>query len=226
MKRIITIICAIAFSGTSLSAQSLQERIDIRKDGDNTTITINTKEDLSKRDFKQLQRVVNRMEREDRYMTNVGYRTGYCADVELSWDSSKYWNISSSHGFSFGNGLYVGGGVGFGAVLTKMEQKAKSIGNEGTQQPESTWNAQYSIPMFADVKYSFMKSFVTPFVDLRGGAIADITDYGASLFINPAIGVDIARFSLKVGYEHQLGCLGSLDNTKANIVKLSIGYTF
>lgn len=226
MKRIITIICAIAFSGASLSAQSLQERIDIRKDGDNTTITINTKEDLSKRDLTRLQRVVNRMEREDVYMTNVGYRTGYRADIELSWDSSKCWNISSSHGFSFGNGLYVGGGVGFGAVLTKMEQNTKSIDSNGTQHPESTWDAKYSIPMFADVKYSFMKSFVTPFVDLRGGAIADITDSGASLFINPAVGVDIARFSLKVGYERQLGCWGLLDNTKANIVKLSIGYTF
>lgn len=225
MKRLFTIICAIAFSGASLSAQSVQERIDIRKDGDNTTISINTKEDVTKRDLRRLQRVINRMER-DCYMTNVGYHRGYRADVELAWDSSKHWSISSSHGFSFGNGLYVGGGVGFGAVLTKMEQNAKSIGSEGTQQPKSTWNAKYYIPMFADVKYSFMKSFVTPFIDLRGGAIADITDSGASLFINPAIGVDIARFSLKVGYEHQLGCLGSLDNTKANIVKLSIGYTF
>ena len=226
MKRIFTIICAIAFSGTSLSAQSVGERIDVRTEENNTTITITTKEDISKRDIKRLQRVVNRMEREDRYMTNVGYHRGYRADVELSWDSSKCWNISSSHGFSFGKGLYVGGGVGFGAVLTKMEQNTKSIDSNGTQQPESTWDTKYSIPMFADVKYSFMRSFVTPFIDLRGGAIADITDSGASLFINPAIGVDIARFSHKVGYEHQSGCLGSLDNTKANIVKLSIGYTF
>ncbi|MBO7282365.1 MAG: hypothetical protein J6U73_03035, partial [Alistipes sp.] len=96
MRRIITIICAIAFSGASLSAQSVEERIEVRKDGDNTTITINTKEDLSKRDLKRLQRVVNRMEQEDRYMTNVGFRTGYRADVELGWDNSKCWNISSS----------------------------------------------------------------------------------------------------------------------------------
>lgn len=226
MRRIITIICAIAFSGASLWAQSVEERIEVRKDGDNTTITINTKEDLSKRDLKRLQRVVNRMEQEDRYMANVGYRTGYRADVELGWDNSKCWNICSSHGFSFGNGLYVGGGAGFGAVLTKMEQNTKSIDSNGTQQPESAWDAKYSIPMFADVKYSFMESFATLFIDLRGGAIADISDSGASLFINPAVGVDIARFSLKVGYERQLGCWGSLNNTKRDIVKLSIAYTF
>ena len=226
MRRIITIICAIAFSGASLSAQSVEERIEVRKDGDNTTITINTKEDLSKRDLKRLQRVVNRMEQEDRYMTNVGFRTGYRADVELGWDNSKCWNISSSHGYSFGNGLYIGGGVGFSAALTKADKNTKSSNTEGAYQPESKWDAKYYTPMFADVKYSFMRSFVTPFVDLRGGAIADITDSGASLFINPAIGVDIARFSLKVGYERQLGCWGSLNNTKRDIVKLSIAYTF
>lgn len=226
MKRLFTIICAVALSGASLSAQSIEERIDVRTEENNTTITITTKEDISKRDIKRLQRVVNRMEREDRYMTNVGYRTGYRADVELSWDSSKCWNISSSHGYSFGNGLYVGGGVGFSAALTKADKNTKSSNTEGAYQPESKWDAKYYTPMFADVKYSFMRSFATPFIDLRGGAIADITDSGASLFINPAIGVDIARFSVKVGYELQSGFWGSLDNTKASNVKLSIGYTF
>lgn len=225
MKRLFTIICAVALSGASLSAQSVEERIDVRTEGNNTTISISTKEDISKRDVKRLQRVVNRMER-DCYMTNVGYRTGYRANVELSWDSSKCWNISSSHGYSFGNGLYIGGGIGFSAALTKADKNAKSSNTEGAYQPEFKWDAKYYTPMFADVKYSFTESFVTPFIDLRGGAIADISDSGASLFINPAIGVDIARFSLKVGYEHQLGCWGSLDNTEANIVKLSIGYTF
>lgn len=225
MKRLFTIICAVALSGASLSAQSIEERIDVRTEGNNTTISINTKEDVTKRDLRRLQRVVNRMER-DCYMTNVGYRRGYRANVELAWDSSKCWGISTSHGFSFGNGLYIGGGTGFGAALTKADKNTKSSNTEGAYQPESKWDAKYYTPMFADVKYSFMRSFATPFIDLRGGAIADITDSGASLFINPAIGVDIARFSIKVGYELQSGFWGSLDSTKASNVKLSIGYTF
>jgi hypothetical protein len=226
MKRIITIICAFAFSGAALSAQNLQERIDVRKDGENTTITISTKEDISNRDIKRLQRVVNRIEREDVYMTNVGFRTGYRADIELAWDSSKCWSINSSHGYSFGNGLYVGGGAGFGAVLTPMEANTKSIDSEGRQEPESTWNATYFTPVFADVKYSFLRSFATPFINLRGGATADISNSGVALFITPSIGIDIARFCIKIGYERQLGVWGSLDNTKTNNVKLSIGYTF
>ena len=225
MKRLFTIICAVVLSGASLSAQSIDGHIDVHTEGNNTTITINTKEDVTKRDLRRLQRVVNRMER-DCYMTNVGYRTGYRANVELAWDSSKHWSISTSHGFSFGNGLYVGGGAGFGAVLSKMEQKAMSDDTENIDQPKNSWDASYSAPLFADVKCSFMRSFATPFIDLRGGAIADISNSGAAIFINPAIGVDIARFSIKVGYELQSGFWGSLDNTKANNVKLSIGYTF
>lgn len=39
-------------------------------------------------------------------------------------------------------------------------------------------------------------------------------------------GVDIARFSIKVGYEHQSGGWGSLNQKSANSVKLSIRYIF
>jgi len=76
MKRILTIICTIVFSGAALSAQ-------------NNADTIRA------------------------YMVNVGYDRGYRADVELSWANKSVWGITSSHGFSFGNGLYVGGGAGF-----------------------------------------------------------------------------------------------------------------
>lgn len=229
MKRIISIICAMVLTGASLSAQSMQEGIKVCKEGDNTILIINTDKDISKRDLRRVQRTVNRIER-DTYMMNVGYLRGYRADVELGWDSSKSWGISTSHGFSFGNGLYIGGGAGFGAVLTRKSSDTRAtdaeVGTEQTYTPENNWDATYSIPMFADVKYSFMKSFVAPFIDIRGGAIADISNSGAALFINPAIGVDIARFSVKVGYERQLGCWGSQKGVKANNVKLSVAYTF
>ena len=149
------------------------------------------------------------------YMINVGYNRGYRADIELSWVNKSIWGISSSHGFSFGNGLYVGGGAGFGAELT-----------EYSYTPESNWNASYFVPVFADIKYSFTKTLVTPFVSMKGGMIADITNKGARTFANPAIGLDIARFSLKVGYEYQLGCWGHLDGKHMHNVKLGVAYTF
>ena len=48
----------------------------------------------------------------------------------------------------------------------------------------------------------------------------------AEAFANPAVGLDIARFSLKVGYEYQLGFWGHLDGKQMHNVKLSVTYTF
>ena len=201
MKRILTIICAIAFSGAALSAQNNADTIKVNRNESDTLVII-VKD-------KQVEAL------KPAYMINVGYNRGYRADIELSWANKSVWGIASSHGFSFGNGLYVGAGAGFGAELTKE-----------TDTPESNWNASYFVPVFADIKYSFTKTVVTPFVSLKGGAIADITNKGIRTFANPAVGLDIARFSLKFGYEYQLGFWGHLDGKHMHYVKLGVAYTF
>ena len=201
MKRFLTIFCAIAFSGAALSAQNDADTIKVNRNESDTLVII-VKE-------KQAEAL------KPAYMVNVGYDRGYRADIELSWANKSVWGIASSHGFSFGNGLYVGGGAGFGAELTKQARN-----------PESNWNASYFVPVFADIKYSFMKTLATPFVSLKGGAIADITNNGIRTFANPAVGLDIARFSLKVGYEYQLGFWGHLDGKHMHNVKLGVAYTF
>ena len=208
MKRILTIICAIAFSGAALSAQN--DTINVRRNGTDTLVII-VKE---KKSAKKEQRLAEKAQK-PAYMINVEYDRGYRADIELSWSGKSVWGIASSHGFSFGNGLYVGGGTGFGAELTK-----------NTKTPETNWNASYFVPVFADIKYSFTKAQVAPFVSMKGGAIADITNKGIRTFANPAVGLDIARFSLKVGYEYQLGFWGHLDGKHMHNVKLGVAYTF
>ncbi|MBR3983650.1 MAG: hypothetical protein IKJ92_01680, partial [Bacteroidaceae bacterium] len=45
----------------------------------------------------------------------VNYERGYRADIALSTSISEQYSITTSHGYSFGNGLYVGGGVAFTA---------------------------------------------------------------------------------------------------------------
>ena len=52
------------------------------------------------------------------------------------------------------------------------------------------------------------------------------TNKGIRTFVNPAVGLDIARFSLKVGYEYQLGFWGYLDGKHMHNVKLGVAYTF
>ena len=214
MKRFLTIFCAIAFSGASLSAQDNADTIKVNRNGSDTLVIILKEKQSIDRQAKKEQRLAEKAQR-PAYMVNVGYNRGYRADIELSWADKSLWGISSSHGFSFGNGLYVGGGAGFGAELTK---------NAVT--PEADWNASYFVPVFADIKYSFTKTLASPFVSLKGGAIADITNKGIRTFANPAVGLDIARFSLKVGYEYQLGFWGHLDGKHMHNIKLGVAYTF
>ena len=214
MKRILTIICAIAFSGAALSAQNNADTIKVSRNESDTLVIIVKEKPSIDREAKKEQRLAKKAQK-PAYMINVGYERGYRADIELSWVGKSVWGIASSHGFSFGNGIYVGGGAGFGAELTKQADTSGS-----------SWNASYFVPVFADIKYSFMKTLASPFVSLRGGAIADITNLGVRTFASPAVGLDIARFSLKVGYEYQLGFWGYLDGKHMHNVRLGVAYTF
>ena len=228
MKRILTIICAIAFSGAALLAQNNADTIRVNRNGSDTLVIIVKEKQLIDRQAKKEQRLAEKDQR-PAYMVNVGYNRGYRADIELSWANKSIWGITSSHGFSFGNGLYVGAGAGFEAELTK-NTATRTAGNlidpEYSYTPESNWNASYFVPVFADIKYSFTKSLASPFVSLKGGAIADITNLGVRTFASPAVGLDIARFSLKVGYEYQLGFWGHLDGEHMHNIKLGVAYTF
>ena len=214
MIRFLTIFCAIAFSGAALSAQNNADTIKVSRNESDTLVIIVKEKPSIDREAKKEQRLAKKAQK-PAYMINVGYERGYRADIELSWAGKSVWGIASSHGFSFGNGIYVGGGAGFGAELTKQADTSGS-----------SWNASYFVPVFADIKYSFMKTLASPFVSLRGGAIADITNLGVRTFASPAVGLDIARFSLKVGYEYQLGFWGYLDGKHMHNVRLGVVYTF
>ena len=229
MKRIVTIICAIALSGTALSAQNNADTIRVNRNESDTLVIIVKEKQSIDRQAKKEQRLAEKAKK-PAYMVNVGYNRGYRADIELSWADKSVWGITSSHGFSFGNGLYVGSGAGFGAEMSQKALRNRTadevVDPEYSYTPESNWNASYFVPVFADIKYSFKQTLATPFVSLKGGAIADITNKGIRTFANPAVGLDIARFSLKVGYEYQLGFWGHLDGKHMHNVKLGLAYTF
>ena len=230
MKRFLAIFCTIAFSGAALSAQNNADTIRVSRSKSDTLVIIVKEEQSIDHQTQKEHRLAVKTQRPT-YMVNVSYNRGYRADVELSWANKSVWSITSSHGFSFGNGLYVGGGAGFRAELSKNNIAIANfaddvIDSEYSYTPESNWNAVYLVPVFADIKYSFMKTLVAPFVSLKGGAIADITNKGIRTFANPAVGLDIARFSLMVGYEYQLGFWGHLDGKHMHNVKLAVTYTF
>ena len=142
--------------------------------------------------------------------TNVNYRKGYRADIELSCIIPHTWAITSSHGYSFGNGLYVGGGAGFSAEFL----------------PDYNTMSSYIAPVFADLKYSFINKLASPFVNLRTGASYDITNVGIRYFVAPSIGVDIARFAIKVGYEYQVGVWNNSLGVNRHNVICGVVFTF
>ena len=79
------------------------------------------------------------------------YNKSYRADVELTWQNPRTWGIASSHGYSFGNGLYVGGGAGFSAEFTDYKTKPAFL-----------------LPLFADVKYSFLNKLAHTLCQCKG----------------------------------------------------------
>jgi hypothetical protein len=84
---------------------------------------------------------------------NLNYDRGYRFDIELACSIPSIWEFSSSHGYSFGNGLYVGGGAGFYAEFL----------------PDYKTTPTYYIPVFADVKYNFCNTLASPFISFKGG---------------------------------------------------------
>lgn len=247
MKRFLTIICVAAFSGMALSAQEMSDTI---KTETKDTIVVIVKHENGgnffertgkpfKKGYKAIENafVDGYQAVEDAFVkpfvdtvsTSRMYRKHYRADIGLSWSNPNTWGITTSHGYSFGNGLYVGGGVGFAAELTRStisRSISDELDPEYSYTPESSWKATYLVPVFAEIKYSFINMLASPFVSLRAGSYADITNTGLRALVNPAIGIDISRFSIKVGYEYQLGFWEYGKDISSHQVKCGIGFTF
>ena len=141
----------------------------------------------------------------------VDYERGYRADIAVSTSISEQYTLSTSHGFSFGNGLYVGGGVGFTAETFLNFEDAP----------------HYLVPLFADVKYTFLNKRVSPFVSARVGGVFN-TEYKMNrMLINPMVGISVRHFTVGLGYELQHTFKGVIENSASmHNVHLRVGYTF
>jgi len=122
--------------------------------------------------------------------TSYSYERGYRGNVGLGYEifalvenMDGQWLLETNHGYSFGNGLYAGGGLG---VMTN------AASNGGI------------VNLYAEGKYNFLNRLASPFVDLRMGAgiVANIktNQQWAGFMLAPMIGVDIWRFTIGVSY--------------------------
>ena len=107
-------------------------------------------------------------------------RDGYVGNISLSVTPQMGLgvDITTSHGYSFGNGLWMGAGAGV-SLMGACDG--------------------FFIPIYTEAKYSFMKDEkASPFLDCKFGVMTN-TESTYRLF-SPAAGVDINRFSIYALY--------------------------
>ena len=99
------------------------------------------------------------------YVGNVG--------ISVSGGLGVGADLFTSHGYSFGNGLWVGGGTGL------------------------SFPSPYDLflPLYSEIKYSFLADRrVSPFLSARVGGMTNFEE--CRMILCPAFGVDISRFSV------------------------------
>ncbi len=147
---------------------------------------------------------------------SIYFNKGYRADIQIGTviDNTMLYSVTTSHGHSFGNGLYLGGGTGL------------YFGNSNFKENKF----RVSIPVFAEIKYSFLNKLASPFIGAKGGGFFDYTDSGCGYIIRPYIGVDIWRFSVSVGWDHTRCIYGGYDNSKTRVgnsgISIGLSYNF
>lgn len=116
---------------------------------------------------------------------NTWREKGYRFDVSLSFTLNDQWEAATSHGYAFGNGLFLGGGAAF-----HYDAAAKN----------------YMTPVYGVVRYSPLKFIVSPYIETKCGAVVNISQNAKTgFYVNPSIGLDIWHLSIFGGYEVNTG---------------------
>lgn len=92
--------------------------------------------------------------------------------------------LSTVHGYSWGNGVFLGAGLGYNFELLESAQYAS---------------------IFADAKYNFKDILASPFMEGRMGYNFCTNAYRydtQGLFVSVSGGVDFGHFAARLGYEY------------------------
>ena len=109
--------------------------------------------------------------------------------------------LSTSHGYNFGDGVYMGGGVGLNIALN---------GNLS------------SIPIFYEMKYNIIDWKISPYVSCQiGTSILGLDGPNLAFLASPRVGVDYRKVSICAGYRCEAG-----EMNKFHAVSLSVAINF
>ena len=145
---------------------------------------------------------------------NLPFRKGYRGNVEIQTSAlvgkgsfGGMVAVTTTHGYSFGDGAFVGIGTGYALDL----------------------DSQWYLPVFLEAKYNFIDRNTSPFVEVRAGMLENPERF-ASASVALAGGADFGRISVKVGYEfaqaHQDTESGVAIQGKSNILFCGFAFNF
>jgi len=120
------------------------------------------------------------------------FQRGYRGNVEIGnyavFGKGKVGGIAqltTTQGFSFGDGAFLGVGFGLGKDL----------------------NHETFLPLFLDAKYNFIDRRTSPFAAVRTGLRYGFDDVYLSYGLSLGAGVDFGRYSIRIGYEYSVSSI-------------------
>ena len=130
------------------------------------------------------------------------YDRGYAGNVELGClvKSYPYASLSTTHGYSFGKGWFLGLGGAFESGLY-----VRYFDNPGAE--EFPYEGDMMVKLFLDVRKTFLMKSMGIFVDFKMGGPCNLAEkinnkYEWGTFLRPAVGVVFSRrFAFSAGLD-------------------------
>lgn len=142
-------------------------------------------------------------------------KKGYQGDVSLGYLTATTADLkgqasfcTTTHGYSFGNGTFLGAGTGVDYSFT---------------------NKEFFIPAFVEGRYYFNDKDVSPFVSTKIGGLFAIERVDNSLIILPSFGLKLPSVSLQIGYQYSEGYSKKMTEKtdyKYSSIFLALSYLF
>lgn len=146
------------------------------------------------------------------------FRKGYSGNAELGVLAKEYpyGTLSTTHGYSFGNGWFIGAGASFQSGLyprmygapEKRDPALNPDGSAVTDSPSSSseqYEGGFLLGAHFDARYAFRNKRFTPFLEVKTGVTYDLHLEALGSFIEPSVGVAYGRFALSAGLNTHFG---------------------
>lgn len=145
------------------------------------------------------------------------YDKGYAGNVELGFlvKSYPYATLSSTHGYCFGRGWFIGLGAAFETGLYPRQMEKKPDGppvnpylpdsppREGFLVTKYPYEGDMMVKMFLDLRKTFFLDHVILYADVKYGSPFNLAEpFGFGDFVRPSVGIVLRnRLGLSAGVD-------------------------